>query len=837
MADSGGYKAGSLSLNISANTTTATKNIAKLSAQLVTLSNVLKGINGSSVLGLNSLINGMSGKGGRVGGSTGGTGGTGGGKSSASLFWGKQGVKSNSLAKFLNIGYLLSKLRLTWMMAQKIANVGKQMVQYGIDYTETLNLWQVAMRDNVNLATKFVSEMSRGYGISEKTLMNTQAIYKNMIGALGNVSSATTYQLSEALVKMTLDFSSLYNVTFEDAEKKMQAVLARQVRPIRSVSGYDITERTIYDLYQQMGGTKMMRQLNNTEKQLLSIYAVFKQMQTTGALGDYQKTINETANQSRMMAQNWEQLMTYLGLSLKLLLDQSELLIKINAGLIVASEYARNFAIALGYEKPDFLSGLFDNLFEDTEKVNDEIDELQGKLLGFDKFRVLGEQASDGGDISIDETLLQALVGYQSSFNELSNKARQLANEWLTALGFQQELIYQNKEGVKITTDEYSALNEEEQKGYVGITEWTKGLSDAVGKFNLIKDNLGGIIGLISILTLKSHPFVSTITLIGTALAQDKEFLDMAVDVFKEINAITFPFFEEILNITKQILPIIVNFINALLPTIKSVVNALLKASPSLVATVVKIFNSLLQIITMLSPFMDIILLAVADWMPLLASIISDIAQFIVDIVAIAMPMLDVFLKPVLDFVTMILKMTKELVNILLPPITLFLESLSYYLTPVLELIGKILQTITLVGDAILNLDFSSLGSDLGSLWKNWDLGKLGGAIKGEFSIGSEWAGFLGDRISNDDKMTLQYSKQGTGVGTEMGMGERIGRSLFSTLETEIAKGINLATQTMQRKKEDIIVEVNLEAENLLTAIRRVANKQALDLAPISFNK
>ena len=117
-------------------------------------------------------------------------------------------------------------------------------------------------------------------------------------------------------------------------------------------------------------------------------------MQTTGALGDYQKTINETANQSRMMAENWEQLMTYLGLSLKLLLDQSELLIKINAGLIVASEYARNFAIALGYERPDFLSGLFDNLFEDTEKVNDEIDELQGKLLGFDKFRVLGEQAT-----------------------------------------------------------------------------------------------------------------------------------------------------------------------------------------------------------------------------------------------------------------------------------------------------------------------------------------------------------------------------------------------------------------------------------------------------------
>lgn len=805
MADSGGYKAGSLSLNISAKTTTATKNIAKLSAQLVTLSNVLKGINGSSVLGLNSLINGMSGKGGRVGGSTGGTGGTGGTKSSASLFWGKQGVKSNSLAKFLNIGYLLSKLRLTWMMAQKIANVGKQMVQYGIDYTETLNLWQVAMRDNVNLATKFVSEMSRGYGISEKTLMNTQAIYKNMIGALGNVSSETTYQLSEALVKMTLDFSSLYNVTFGDAEKKMQAVLARQVRPIRSVSGYDITERTIYDLYQQMGGTKMMRQLNNTEKQLLSIYAVFKQMQTTGALGDYQKTINETANQSRMMAQNWEQLMTYLGLSLKLLLDQSELLIKINAGLIVASEYARNFAIALGYEKPDFLSGLFDNLFDDTEKVNDEIDELQGKLLGFDKFRVLGEQATETEGISIDETLLQAIVGYQSSFNELSNKARQLANEWLTALGFQQELIYQNKEGVKITTDEYSALNEEEQKGYVGITEWTKRTEDILGIIDKIKESFSGIAVLLSFLAMKAHPFIASMVLIGTALTQDKELLGNVTDMFEKINKLLLP-------ITNQIFPIMK-----------------------------KLLNVILTIVSAIMPIIDMVLATVANILPTLVDLVMDAGEFISVIIAMLMPIIEVILAPILDTLEKSVVFLNSIAKVILPSIVKVMEFLMYLLLPVvvlLEVLTKIFQTINEVIISIVTLDFTNLKNNLKDLWSSWRADGIVDLLKDPDKTGvletyfSDKFKFANGGIP--DRGTLFYAGE---AGAELVASNGNGQSgvmNMQQLQNAVAKGMINAISVASggSKNEEIYIQIG--EETLITAVRKGANRRGLDLAPMT---
>ena len=61
---------------------------------------------------------------------------------------------------------------------------------------------------------------------------------------------------------------------------------------IRTTSGFDITERTLYSLYQELGGQKTMRQLTQLEKRLLIILAIQKQMVETGTIGDFSKTIN-----------------------------------------------------------------------------------------------------------------------------------------------------------------------------------------------------------------------------------------------------------------------------------------------------------------------------------------------------------------------------------------------------------------------------------------------------------------------------------------------------------------------------------------------------------------
>lgn len=321
-------------------------------------------------------------------------------------------------------GFGLAKVGVSVYMLRRMGRFMGNLVQAGSDYYETLNLWQVAMRGNLDTADQFINKMNKAYGISTKTLMNAQAIFKNMIGSLGQISDATAYALSEALVQMSADFSSLYNVQLEKAFEKMQAMLAGQVRPIRS-AGLDMTETTLFMFYQQLGGTKTMRQLNRTEKQLLSILAVYNQMGSAGALGDMTKTLNSFANQSRMMVEYWRELKSWSGLLIKDLIEQSGLLIYINATLITITEVVKAIARARGLGEENFIDGMF----ESAELANEEIDELQGKLLDFDKFRSL--EGATASPLAIDEKLLEAISGYSSKIDQAQNAAQKLADTWL----------------------------------------------------------------------------------------------------------------------------------------------------------------------------------------------------------------------------------------------------------------------------------------------------------------------------------------------------------------------------------------------------------------------
>ena len=339
---------------------------------------------------------------------------------------GKESNKNSVLSKF-NLAYAYGRIRVITNAMIRMGRVAAKILQYGVDYTETLNLWQVAMGNNLSMAQEFVTQMNKAYGISEKTLMNAQAIFKNMIGSLGQISDTMAYSLSEAITKMAIDYASLYNVSIDAAITKFQAALAGQVRPIRSVSGYDITENTLYQLYQSIGGTKTMRQLSRTEKQLLSIYAIFKQMGASGALGDMDKTIDQVANQSRMMSENWEQVATWAGVSFQYILQEYNVFKYINAILIFTAELLKAIAYELGYKTPDFANSWADNV-EDTEKA---VEELQGKLLDFDKFRSLS--GAEENALGIDTKLLEALSGYTSDIGNATNEARKLAEQWMEA--------------------------------------------------------------------------------------------------------------------------------------------------------------------------------------------------------------------------------------------------------------------------------------------------------------------------------------------------------------------------------------------------------------------
>ena len=327
---------------------------------------------------------------------------------------------------------------------RRIGNVIGNIATKGGDFSETLNLWKVSMgQELLPQAEAFVNKLNEAYGISKQTLMNSQAIFKNMLGALGEVSSVQAYYLSEGITQMALDYASLYNVKFEAAMTKFQAALAGQVRPIRSVSGYDITENTLFEVYKQLGGTKTMRQLSQTEKRLLSIYAIFKQMDSTHALGDLKKTIDSFANQSRVFDVAWNDVQTYAGKAVTHLLENLEIMPRINAAFIFVSRLLEG--IAKAFDKGLGNSGeAFDESQQGAEDLNKELEEIQSTLLDFDKFRALDQGANGNNALGIDKTILDAVSRYDTILEGAKLNAREIADAWLKSLGF----VDENNDGV-----------------------------------------------------------------------------------------------------------------------------------------------------------------------------------------------------------------------------------------------------------------------------------------------------------------------------------------------------------------------------------------------------
>lgn len=405
-------------------------------------------------------------------------------KKPKSKTWGSVGL----FTKLGNISYLINMMR---FYGDKIARV----VQYGMDYVETLNLWQVANRENIAMADEFISKMREAYGISETTLRNYQAIFKNMISALGDLEDAVASRLSQQLTQMALDFSSLYNVSIQNAMEKFQSVLSGEVIPIRTVSGYDITEPTIIDLYQRMGGEKSMRQLNQLEKRLLRISAVFEQMGKSGAIGedfgDLASTIESASNQARIMSEQFKEVMTWSGQLILQLLNSAGILQYINAILMTIAEIMRSLA----FSNEDVVEEWTRQAVAGFKEANDEMDELQGKLLAFDKFNALNSGAGKSSITSVDPVIAKMIEDINFGMANADMQARKLSNTWLEALGMGEKIhrvINENGEVVEYTAEQWAELDEETKNSFSSMLEYSKmsgalqGVLDIVAKLGTV---------------------------------------------------------------------------------------------------------------------------------------------------------------------------------------------------------------------------------------------------------------------------------------------------------------------------------------------------------------
>ena len=373
----------------------------------------------------------------------------------------------------------LNRIYFLYNYTKRLASGIADIIQTSIDYQETLNKFQNSMGNMYGDAVKFQNKITEAYSLSSKSLLDYQANFNNMLKGLGQIDETVSYSLSEKLTEMGVDIASLYNTSIESAMTKLQAALAQQTRPIRSVAGFDITQNTLSNVMAQIGiNDRQISQLSQIEKRLLIVIALQRQMANTNTFGDWARTMNQPANQLRILKEQLIELKTVLGsffigtlrnvlpyvngivMALKEVLKTIASLMGIDINL----PDSMSFDIEFGEEAEDAAAGL--------DKATKSAEKLKKATTGIDELNIISQDSDTSGagtsgiggiGAGVDDRLLKALDSYNSQLDKVDNKAQQIRDKIMAWLGFTKEVDAET-----------------------GAVTWK--LNDGITRFELIKD-------------------------------------------------------------------------------------------------------------------------------------------------------------------------------------------------------------------------------------------------------------------------------------------------------------------------------------------------------------
>ena len=268
------------------------------------------------------------------------------------------------------------------------------------DYAESLNLLNVAYDNNTASATKLIDKMSKMYGLDPAGLTKQLGIYKQMTNAMG-MSSQASALLSENLLKMQEDVSSLYNLDIDVVASKFQSALAGQTRAVRSL-GVDITQASLQQELYNRGIDKNVRELNRASKTAL-IYLTMER-QLAKSHGDAANTVNHLANQVRILKEQFSIAGRQIGAVFIPIL--SAILPYLNGILMAINEIGRALLGLLGVDVNEMAkatgvsvnaaTGGIGNLGDAIDGASKKAKDLKNQLRGFDKLNVITTPTNSG---------------------------------------------------------------------------------------------------------------------------------------------------------------------------------------------------------------------------------------------------------------------------------------------------------------------------------------------------------------------------------------------------------------------------------------------------------
>lgn len=303
---------------------------------------------------------------------------------------------ANSLTKtFRNI----AKAAAAAFSIKAIASFAKSCIDLGSDLSEVQNVVDVTFGNMSSKVNDFAQNAMTSFGLSEKVAKQYMGTFGAMSKAFGYTTDAA-YEQAAALTGLAGDVASFYNLTTDEAYTKLKSVFTGETESLKDL-GVVMTQTALDEFALQQGMGKTTANMSEQEKVALRL--AFVQDKLADASGDFARTSNSWANQTKVLSLRFDALKASIGQGLiNVLTPVIRMINELVAWLQVAADAFRDFTAAIfgdagSSSVASSMSEASADLATNTESAAGSAAAIKKSLAGFDKVNILSDSSSSGG--------------------------------------------------------------------------------------------------------------------------------------------------------------------------------------------------------------------------------------------------------------------------------------------------------------------------------------------------------------------------------------------------------------------------------------------------------
>lgn len=315
---------------------------------------------------------------------------------------------------FTNTGKSMGKKLLAGLgfgaAINKLKDFVNSSIELGSNLTEVQNVVDTSFKTMSSAVNAFAKDAMYNFGLSETVAKK----YMGTIGAMNNAFGFTekaSYDMAEAVTGLVGDVASFYNLESDEAFTKLKSIWTGETETLKDL-GVVMTQTALDQYALNNGFGKTTAKMTEQEKVMLRYQYVTNAL--SDATGDFVKTQDTWANQTRVLSLRIESLKATMGqgfinLFTPILRGLNSMLEKLSAvaeGFKLFTEtITGTTSVTQGFE--NVATGAA-NAAGSVDNITTSLQEAKRELAGFDKISKLGDEnsnTSSGGSTSTDTNM------------------------------------------------------------------------------------------------------------------------------------------------------------------------------------------------------------------------------------------------------------------------------------------------------------------------------------------------------------------------------------------------------------------------------------------------